>query len=350
MLSASHNPMPDNGLKFFARGGHKLDDDLEDAVESRMREPWARPTGAAVGRIRSFPEGIEDYLDHLRVSAPASLTGLRVALDAANGAAALVGPEALRRAGASVIGLATEPDGWNINDGCGSTHLGPLQRAVVEQGADVGLALDGDADRCLAVAADGSVVDGDQILAVLALAMRESGRLAHETVVSTVMANLGFRQAMDREGIKVVETAVGDRYVLEAMREGGYALGGEQSGHLLLLDRATTGDGLLTALTLLDRVAVTRQPLADLAAVVRRLPQVLLNVDEVDRDRVHSAPRVVAAVAEAEAELGARGRVLLRPSGTEPLVRVMVEADSEATAMTIAARLAEIVRAELPLC
>jgi phosphoglucosamine mutase len=349
MLSASHNPMPDNGLKFFARGGVKLDDVLEEAVETRMREPWDRPTGAAVGRIRPFTEGIEDYLEHLRASAPASLAGLTVALDCANGAASLVGPEALRRSGASVISIAAEPDGWNINDGCGSTHLGPLQRAVVEHGADLGLALDGDADRLLAVAADGSVVDGDQLLAILALALRTSGRLTHDTVVSTVMANHGFRLAMDRESIKVVETAVGDRYVLEAMRDGGYVLGGEQSGHLLLLDRASTGDGLLAALTLLGHVAATARSLGDLADVVQRLPQVLINVGGVDKDRVESAPRLVSAVAAAEAELGGRGRVLLRPSGTEALVRVMVEADSEATAAAVAERLADVVREELAL-
>ncbi len=349
VLSASHNPMPDNGLKFFARGGVKLDDVVEDAVEARMREPWDRPTGAAVGRIRPFPTGADDYLSHLAAGAPASLAGLTVVLDCAHGAASVVGPEALRRAGASVIAVGCEPDGWNINDGCGSTHLAPLQRAVLEHGADVGLAVDGDADRCLAVDANGAVVDGDQILAVLSVALREEGRLAHDTVVSTVMANLGFRLAMDREGIKVVETAVGDRYVLEAMRNGGYVLGGEQSGHLLLLDTAKTGDGLLTGLTLVARMAGTGRSLADLASVVERLPQVLVNVSGVDKDGVAGSPAIVDAVAAAEAELAGRGRVLLRPSGTESLVRVMVEAPTHEQAASIAERLAVIVRAELAL-
>jgi phosphoglucosamine mutase len=349
VLSASHNPMPDNGLKFFARGGLKLDDALEDAIETRLREPWERPTGAAVGRIRSYPSAAEDYLTHLSEAAPADLSALTVVVDCAHGAASLVGPEALRRAGSSIVALGAEPDGWNINDGCGSTHLEPLRRAVVEQGADVGIALDGDADRCLAVDAYGEVVDGDQILAVLALALRESGRLSHDTVVSTVMANLGFRHAMDREGVKVVETAVGDRYVLEAMHEGGYVLGGEQSGHLLLLDRATTGDGLLTALTLLGEVARSGRTLSDLVSGVERLPQVLVNVAGVDKDRVEDSPVLLDAVRAAEADLRGQGRVLLRPSGTEALVRVMVEARSFGQAQAVADGLAEVVRAELGL-
>ncbi len=349
MLSASHNAMPDNGLKFFARGGLKLDDALEEAIEARLREPWDRPVGAAVGRIRPFPQGADDYVEHLQKAAPSSLAGLTVVLDCAHGAASVVGPEVLRRLGASVVAVGAEPDGWNINDGCGSTHLGPLQRAVVEQGADLGLALDGDADRCLAVDADGALVDGDQILAILALALRESDRLAQDTVVSTVMANLGFRIAMDREGIKVVETPVGDRYVLEAMSAGGYVLGGEQSGHLLLLDHATTGDGLLTGLTLLNRVAASGRSLAALASVVERLPQVLVNVPGVDRSRVAESPGLLSALAEVESELGGTGRVLLRPSGTEPLVRVMVEAPTQQQATELAERLADVVRAELAL-
>jgi phosphoglucosamine mutase len=245
--------------------------------------------------------------------------------------------------------MSVEPDGWNINDGCGSTHLAPLRQAVIDQGADVGIALDGDADRCLAVDSSGGIVDGDQILAALAIAFRDSGRLAHDTVVSTVMANLGFHQAMDRDGVKVVETAVGDRYVLEAMKDGGYVLGGEQSGHLLILDRATTGDGMLTALTLLGEVAKSGSSLAGLVAGITRLPQVLVNVAGVDKARVDDSVALRDAVSSAEAELAGQGRVLLRPSGTEALVRVMVEAPSSDLAQTIAERIARVVRTELSI-
>jgi phosphoglucosamine mutase len=349
MISASHNPMPDNGIKFFSRGGVKLDDELEDAIERRMREPWERPVGAGVGRIRLYAEGTERYLGHLASAAPVRLDGLTVVVDCAHGAASLVAPEALRRAGASVIAIGAEPDGLNINDGMGSTHLEVLCKAVVENGADIGIGHDGDADRCLAVTSDGTIVDGDQILAVLALAMRDAGRLTGNTVVATVMSNLGFRLAMEREGVCVVETAVGDRYVLEAMRGGGYVLGGEQSGHVVMLDHATTGDGVLTALTLLGQLAATGRTLADLVSVMNRLPQVLVNVSGVERSRVDSAPGLSAAVAEAELQLGGQGRVLLRPSGTEPVVRVMVEAPTEAVAREVADRLADVVRSELAL-
>jgi phosphoglucosamine mutase len=272
---------------------------------------------------------------------------MKVVIDCANGAAYVVAPEALSRAGAEVVCIGAEPDGLNINDGYGSTHIGRLQEAVRAHQADVGIAHDGDADRCLAVDASGTVVDGDQILAVLALSMREAGVLGHDTVVATVMSNLGFRLAMEREGVRVVETAVGDRYVLEAMKAGGFSLGGEQSGHVILLDHATTGDGVLTALHLLGRTASTGKPLVELAAVMTRLPQVLVNVQDVDKSRVDSSARVAEAVASAEAELGASGRVLLRPSGTEPLVRVMVEAPTREQATKVADHLAASVRAAL---
>lgn len=347
MLSASHNPMPDNGIKFFARGGVKLADALEDAIEARIGEPWGRPTGAAVGRIGSLDDAGGRYVEHLLATLPHPLSGLRVVVDCANGAASAVAPEALRRAGAEVVAIHASPDGTNINDGCGSTHLQQLQEAVVASGADAGIAHDGDADRCLAVDAQGRTVDGDQILAILALAMREGGTLAGDTVVATVMANLGFKQAMRREAITLVETAVGDRYVLEAMKAGGFSLGGEQSGHVVMLDHATTGDGLLTALHLLARVAATGRPLADLAATMDRLPQVLVNVRGVDKSKVDSAPELRAALTAAEVELGDSGRVLLRPSGTEPLVRVMVEAASAEQARDVADRLAAVVRTSL---
>jgi phosphoglucosamine mutase len=347
VISASHNPMPDNGIKFLARGGHKLADELEDAVEARLREEWQRPTGARVGRIRGYPEGEQRYVEHVLATTATRLDGLRVVVDAAHGAASAVSPEVLRRAGATVTTIGCEPDGRNINDGCGSTDLTKLRAAVLEHGADAGIAHDGDADRCLAIAADGSLVDGDQILAVLALALRAQGRLVGDTVVATVMSNLGFRLAMKDAGVHVVETAVGDRYVLEAMKSGGFVLGGEQSGHVIMLEHATTGDGVLTGLQLLAEVARTGSALADLASVVTRLPQVLINVHGVDKSRAGSDPEVQAAVAAAQAELGDNGRLLLRPSGTEPLVRVMVEATTHEQADAIAGRLAAVVRDRL---
>ena len=351
MLSASHNPMPDNGIKFFARGGVKLDDAIEDSIEARMGEDWQRPTGSGVGRVleHDAESGFEAYVDHLVRVAPNRFDGLKVVVDCANGAASRTAPEALRRLGAEVIAHAAEPDGLNINDGCGSTHMDGLRREVVGHGADLGIALDGDADRCLAVDAAGELVDGDQILAVLALGMRDAGRLAGDTVVATVMSNLGFVQAMVRERIAVEQTKVGDRYVLEAMRTAGYTLGGEQSGHVVLSDHATTGDGTLTAVTLLARLAETGKSLQDLAAVMTRLPQVLVNVKNVDKTRADSDPAVQAAVAEVTARLGTSGRVLLRPSGTEPLVRVMVEAESGATAQQVADELAAVVADSLAL-
>jgi phosphoglucosamine mutase len=349
VLSASHNPMPDNGIKFFAKGGHKLDDSVEDAIEARLREPWQRPTGAAVGRVRDYLEGFERYVAHVVASASHRLDGLRVVIDCANGAAYRAGPEVFRRLGADVVTAFANPDGLNINNGCGSTHLDRLQDLVVRHGAGAGIAHDGDADRCLAVDGRGEVVDGDQILAVLALAMREAGTLRDDTVVATVMSNEGFRLAMRHCGIKVLDTSVGDRYVLEAMKARDYSLGGEQSGHIILLDHATTGDGVLTAVHLLGRVSQSGRSLAELAGVVQRLPQVLVNVPGVDKSRVNSEAGLQAAVALAEAELGETGRVLLRPSGTEPLVRVMVEAGTEDQAHAVAQRLAGVVQSTLAI-
>ncbi|MFJ9565321.1 phosphoglucosamine mutase [Streptomyces fuscichromogenes] len=352
MLSASHNAMPDNGIKFLARGGHKLDDELEDRIEAvydshRHGEPWERPTGAGVGRVRPYDEGFEQYVTHLLGVLPNRLDGLKIVLDEAHGAAAGVSPEVFRRAGAEIITIGAEPDGLNINDGYGSTHLGPLKAAVVEHGAAFGIAHDGDADRCLAVDHAGEEIDGDQIMAVLALGMRERGELRADTVVATVMSNLGFKLALEREGLHLVQTAVGDRYVLEEMKEHGYALGGEQSGHVIILDHATTGDGTLTGLLLAARVAQTGKSLRELAGVMERLPQVLINVPDVDRTRVKTSGDLAAAVAEAERELGETGRVLLRPSGTEPLVRVMVEAADIEQARSVAGRLADAVKSAL---
>ena len=349
MLSASHNPMPDNGIKFLARGGVKLDDAIESAIEKRLREPWDRPTGAGVGRVRRYDDAVTDYARHLVDTVPRQLDGIRVVLDCAHGAAFAAGPKALSDAGADVVAICAEPDGLNINDGCGSTHLDMLQKAVLEHDADAGFALDGDADRCLAVDSEGNVVDGDQILAILALAMRDAGTLHADTVVATVMSNLGFVQALRAEKVGVRQTKVGDRYVLEAMKAGRYSLGGEQSGHVIMSGHATTGDGILTALHVLARMAEKKTSLADLADVMTRLPQVLVNVTDVDKSRTDEDAVLAAAVAEAEAELGDTGRVLLRSSGTEPLVRVMVEASTAEHAQVVAQRLAAVVRAQLTL-
>ncbi|MGL5809811.1 MAG: phosphoglucosamine mutase [Nocardioides sp.] len=349
VISASHNPMPDNGIKFLARGGRKLDDAIEVAISERMHVPWERPVGAEVGRITPYAEAIDDYAAHLVRTIDHPLAGLTVVLDCANGAAFEAGPRTLEDAGATVTAIHAVPDGLNINDQCGSTHLESLRAAVTEQGAHVGFALDGDADRCLAIDGDGNLVDGDQILAILAIAMKESGRLVKDTVVATVMSNLGFVQAMKRAGVGVRQTKVGDRYVSEAMNLAGYSLGGEQSGHVIMSDFATTGDGTLTALHVLERMATTGLSLRELAAVMTRLPQVLVNVPGVDKSRCDSDGVVAAAVAEEEALLGDAGRVLLRPSGTEPLVRVMVEAASAGEARQVAERLAAVVRDRLAL-
>ena len=344
VLSASHNPVPDNGIKIFSRAGHKLDDAVEDAIEAEIRQPGRGPTGR-VGRVRDLDTAESRYVDHLLSTLPTGLAGYKVVLDSANGAAHAVAPLALEAAGAEVVAIHNTPDGVNINERCGSTHLDDVRAAVVRHGADAGFAYDGDADRCLAVDASGEPVDGDQLLALLAVAMRDAGALRDTTVVSTVMANLGFRQAMERERIHVRTTSVGDRYVLEDMLAHGYSLGGEQSGHVILLDHATTGDGVLTSLHVLARMSATGAGLAELAAVMTRLPQVLINVSGVDRERSAASPAVASAVAEAEAELGGAGRVLLRPSGTEPVVRVMVEAADADLARHLAERLAKVVGA-----
>lgn len=350
MLSASHNPMPDNGIKFFARGGSKLDDAVEDAIEARINESWTRPQAGNVGRVRPDGDLVDTYVDHLVGSiGDTRLTGVKVVVDCAHGAAYQTAVQAFGQAGADVVAIHAEPDGLNINDNCGSTHLDPLQAAVVEHGADLGVALDGDADRCLAVDATGAVVDGDQILAILALSMQEAGRLVNDTVVATVMSNLGFVQSMSAHGVRVDQTKVGDRYVLESMRANGFTLGGEQSGHVVMSEYATTGDGVLTGLHLMARMAATRTPLAELARVMTRLPQVLINVSGVDKSRAGIEPNLVRAVQTECRKLGSTGRVLLRPSGTEQLVRVMVEAQSDQVAREVAERLAEEVRLRLAL-
>jgi phosphoglucosamine mutase len=345
MLSASHNPMPDNGIKIFAAGGHKLPDEIEHKIEAILdgADGGPRPTGAGIGRVHELLDGAEHYIKHLVASTPHPLAGVKVVVDCAHGAASEVAPVAYREAGAEVIVLNAEPDGHNINDNCGSTHMDQVRAAVVEHGASLGIAHDGDADRCLAVDAAGQLVDGDQIMAILALAMRDAGTLTDNTLVATVMSNLGLRLAMQAERVVLAETAVGDRYVLEELRGKGYALGGEQSGHIILPAYATTGDGLLTALHLMARMAETGKSLAELASVMTVLPQVLINVRVADKAAACNAPSVVTAVATAEAQLHGRGRVLLRPSGTESLVRVMVEADTAEAAQQVADTIAAAV-------
>ncbi len=343
MLSASHNPMPDNGIKLFAAGGHKLPDEVEDRIEAHLGQAWERPVGDRIGRVHDLLDGADHYMNHLVGAIPHRLEGLKVVVDCANGAASEA-VDAYTRAGAETIVIHANPDGININQECGSTHLDSLRAAVLEHGADLGLAHDGDADRCLAVDATGDTVDGDQIMAILAVGMRDAGVLTGNTLVATVMSNLGLRLAMRREGIELLETAVGDRYVLETLRSRGLSLGGEQSGHVILPAHATTGDGLLTGLSLMAQMAATGRSLRELAEVMTKLPQVMINVAVPDRRAAVESSTVVDAVAVAERELAEAGRVLLRPSGTEPLVRVMVEASTVEQAREVAERIAAAVR------
>ncbi len=347
VISASHNPAPDNGIKFFARAGKKLPDDVEIAIEAALEHPQLTPLGGDIGRIKRFADAEDRYVVHLLTTLPHRLDGIHVVLDCAHGAAAGVSPEAFSQAGARITVIGNDPTGMNINDGVGSTHLDKLAAAVLAAGADVGIAHDGDADRCLAVDAQGNIVDGDQIMAILALAQLERGNLRENTLVATVMSNLGLKVAMAKHGITMLETRVGDRYVLEAINDRGLSLGGEQSGHIIFADHATTGDGILTGLQLLSQMAASKKSLAELASVMKVYPQTLVNVRGVDREGVSTDAVLANAVAEAEADLGETGRVLLRPSGTEPLVRVMVEAGDQATADRIANQLADVVRQRL---
>jgi len=347
VISASHNPARDNGIKFFGRGGVKLPDATEDEIEAELKAdgPQVR---TFFGRVTETSLEQERYVDHLLATLPTEprlpLAGLRVVVDCAHGAAYLVAPQALRRAGAEVITIGAEPDGVNINDGCGSTCLEALGEAVVRFGADAGIAYDGDADRCLAVDADGQPLDGDQILTVLAAELKESGRLAHDAVVVTVMSNQGFHVAMREAGVEVIETPVGDKHVSAAMRDGGYVLGGEQSGHVILLEHASTGDGVLTSLQFLAAVNRRGLTVAAAAAMMRRYPQVLVNVPG---DASQLGPRVDAAVSAAESRLAGKGRVLVRPSGTEPAIRLMVQAEDAHLAEVVIGQLADEVRLAL---
>lgn len=345
MISASHNPMPDNGIKFFARGGGKLDDALEAKIEARLGEPWDRPTGKEVGRIIIDEAAREAYLKHLLSSIETKFNGLKVVVDCANGAASFVAPEMLRRAGAEVIAIHATPNGLNINESCGSTHLESLIEKVKEEKADLGIAHDGDADRVLAVDHEGNVIDGDYILGILA----QHTELPTKTVVGTVMTNLGLIRALEAAGISFVATPVGDRYVLEAMLAGGHTLGGEQSGHIIMRKYANTGDGLLTALHLISEIARSKKSLQQLASFMARYPQLLINVSNVAKEKLAENAAIAAAVKAAEDRLGDKGRVLLRKSGTEPLVRVMIEAENDELARELAESLAALVKSELAL-
>ncbi len=352
MISASHNPAEDNGIKFLARGGKKLDDAIEDAIEQVYRSKDFRfPTHGQVGRVRPLTDGEDRYVTHLLATIPGHrrLNGLKVVLDCAHGAASGVSPDAFLALGAKVKVIGAEPDGTNINQGVGSTHPEKLQEAVLEWGADLGIAHDGDADRCMAVDERGQLVDGDQIMSILALAMKESGSLKDDTLVATVMSSLGLEIFLKEHGIKLERTSVGDRYVLEKMKADGYNLGGEQSGHVIMSDYATTGDGVLTGLHLAAEVVRTGLPLSELANRMQATPQRLINVKGVDRSAVASNQPLQEAIAQAEAQLGDTGRVLLRPSGTEPLVRVMVEAQTQEVADATAQHLADVVARELAI-
>jgi phosphoglucosamine mutase len=343
VISASHNPAEDNGIKFFSREGRKLPDEIEDEIEAALDGP--AEAAPERGDVRPSTDAIERYLGHLADAALAPLDGMRVVVDCANGSASAVAPALLARLGAGVTAINAEPDGVNINDGCGALHPDVVADAVVRLGADAGVSHDGDADRALFASADGAVIDGDQVLAASAIALHEAGELAGDTVVATVMSNIGLERAMAEHGITLVRTRVGDRYVLEEMERGGSVLGGEQSGHVIFRRYATTGDGLLTAVRFLSLAAARGVGLAELAASMRRYPQVLINVRVDDRDAVSASPTVTAAVSEAERMLGDTGRVLLRPSGTEPLVRVMVEAETKEEADRHARAIADVVAA-----
>jgi phosphoglucosamine mutase len=347
MISASHNPAPDNGIKFFAAGGTKLPDIVEDRIEAALGEQKLSPTGLDVGHIRRFADAEDRYVVHLLSTLPARLDGIHVVIDCANGAAAGISPEVFTDAGATVTVIGADPDGYNINDGVGSTHLDVLQAAVLAHGADVGIAHDGDADRCLAVDANGNIVDGDQIMAILAVSLKQRGLLKDDTLVATVMSNLGLTRAMADNGISVLHTAVGDRYVLEELTDKQLTLGGEQSGHVIMTEFATTGDGILTGLHVVAEMARTGKTLAELASVMTVFPQVMINVRGVDHHALSANDVIAAAVASAESGLGNTGRVLLRPSGTEPMVRVMVEAVDHETAQRVADELSAVVRNQL---
>lgn len=349
VISASHNPAAYNGIKLFSRDGFKLPDELEDEIEefTHSKREWERPTGAGVGRVHPIGNAVDRYLSHAIDTIDGDLSGMTIAVDCGHGAASVVTPRALRELGATVISVNCEWNGMDINEGCGSTDLGPLIELVRTHEVDFGIAHDGDADRVLAVDEAGGEIDGDQIMAICAVQLKARGMLPADTVVSTVMCNLGFEVAMREHGITVIKTKVGDRYVLEQMQAAGATLGGEQSGHVIFMEHNTTGDGLVTALQLAATIKQSGRSLSDLSTVMTRYPQVLVNVPVKDKSRLATSAAISAAVHDAEDVLGESGRVLVRASGTEPLVRVMAEAADGDSAASVAERLVEVVRSEL---
>jgi phosphoglucosamine mutase len=349
VISASHNPMPDNGIKFFARGGFKLPDQKEDDIEAVLGQDWDRPTGAGVGHIIKMKDARKAYVDHaIDTLDGLRLDGLVVAVDCGHGASCQTTPVALQRLGATVHAINTDYCGTDINVECGSTHLEPLRELVLRTHADIGLAHDGDADRVLFVDSEGNEIDGDYILAICGSDLAARGKLANSEIVSTVMCNLGFSIAMKEQGFEMVQTAVGDRYVLERMLADGAVIGGEQSGHIIFLEHNTTGDGLVTALQLLAVLKRTGRTLTDLAGIMKKYPQVLVNVHSDNKAGLDDCQPIWDAVAAAEKELDGRGRILVRPSGTEPLVRVMAEAETHELTQRVVDDIVEVVKRELP--
>jgi phosphoglucosamine mutase len=350
MISASHNPVADNGIKFFGADGYKLSDETELKIERLLdaeRDELPRPEGGGIGTVATDEATKYRYLEYLKTTVKHSFAGLRIVMDCAHGAAYELAPRIFRELGAEVIAIGAEPDGLNINDGVGSTHPEHLIAQVKAHGADLGLSYDGDADRLIAVDETGAEVDGDFILLICGEAMRRAGRLSHDTIVTTVMANIGFFKAAETLGLRTARTAVGDRYVMEEMRRGGFNLGGEQSGHVIFLDYNTTGDGILTSLQLVDTLIASGKKLSELKTVMRKFPQVLVNVRVADKSRFKESEAIARAVAAAESELGDSGRVLVRPSGTESLIRVMAEGPDEAQVAAHVERIAAVVKAEL---
>jgi len=350
MISASHNPVEDNGIKFFGADGYKLSDETELEIERLIdaeRDELPRPEGGGIGMVTTDAEAKYRYLEYLKTTVKHSFQGLRIVMDCAHGAAYELAPRIFRELGAEVIAVGAEPDGLNINDGVGSTHPEHLIAQVKAHGADLGLSYDGDADRLIAVDETGAEVDGDYILLICGEAMRKAGRLSRDTIVTTVMANIGFFKAAEALGLQTARTAVGDRYVMEEMRRGGFNLGGEQSGHVIFLDYNTTGDGILTSLQLVDTLIASGKKLSELKTIMRKYPQVLVNVRVADKSRFKGNEAIAKAVAAAEAELGDSGRVLVRPSGTESLIRVMAEGPDEAEVAAHVERIAAVVKAEL---
>ncbi len=349
VISASHNPMQDNGIKIFDANGKKLSDELEDEIESLMNTDFSAPIGEAIGRVKHLVDAEQAYIAYLlQTIEPMALKGLNLVVDCANGAASEIAPEVYERAGANVFAIHAQADGYNINRNCGSTYIDEIRKVVTQGEFDLGISHDGDADRCLAVDKEGNLIDGDHILAILAIDLKSQDRLKHNTVVSTVMANLGFTQAMTANKINTVQTAVGDRYVLAEMENNDYQLGGEQSGHIIFRKHSTTGDGILTALQLMQTMTNQQKSLGELAQVITKFPQVLINVAQVDKAKIENA-QLQSTVKEVEATLGAKGRVLLRVSGTEPLIRVMVEAETDQLATSSAEKLANVVKTSCAL-